>query len=284
MMQATRKEITEKFPILQTKRPEDITAKFYYGNFWEAVKAAKFYGELASCRDVVRTRMDFPTIRDMQRGTWLAEGAVFYPQEKIILVSPKHNPLFNSLKKTEEYFSKQRGLPLEEKTAEEITVLAERESSFSPIQRNTLLLPWKCYPRSGLNGVPFGKSTEDELTLFLFKELAGEYGFDCSLVNTYPSGFGVEFKPCEETPSSYSGPFALPIFLSKVSNGSHIEVCEKSDFFENWNFAINKRKGIYGIPDRTKEIRLRQFGRILSNHGIEDPQALDNILSKHVQE
>ncbi len=284
MMQATRKEITGKFPILQTKRPEDITTKFYYGNFWEAVKAAKFYGELASCRDVVRTRMDFPAIRDMQRGTWLAEGAIFYPQEKIILVSPKHNPLFNSLKRTEEYFSKQRGLPLEEKTAEEIVALAEKESSLPPIERNTLLLPWKCYPRGSLNGIPFGRATDDELTVFLFRDLAGKYGFDCSLINTYPTGFGVEFKPCEEIPSSYSGPFALPIFLSKVSTGSHIEVYEKNDFFRNWNFAINQRKGVYGIPNAAKETRLRQFGRILFNHGIEDPRVLDEILSKPIKE
>ncbi|HLC80225.1 hypothetical protein J4207_03730 [Candidatus Woesearchaeota archaeon] len=282
MMQATRKEITGKFPIPQAKGPEDITTKFYYGNFWEAVKAAKFYGELASCREVVRTRMDFPTIRDMQRGAWLAEGAVFYPQEKIILVSSKHNPLFNSLKQTEEHFSKQRGLPVEEKTAEEIAVLAEKESSLLPIERNTLVLPWRCYPRGGF-GVPFSKAAEDELTVFLFRDLAGEYGFDCSLINTYPTGFDVEFKPCEEVSLSYSGPFALPIFLSKVSTGSHIEVYEKNDFFRNWNFAIDQRKGVYGIPNEAKEKRLRQFGRILSNHGIEDPQVLDEILSKHIQ-
>ncbi len=285
MVQATRRKITEKFPTSPVKGPEDITAKFYYGTFWEAVKAAKFYGELASCRDVVRTRMDFPAIRDMQRGTWLAEGAIFYPQEKIILVSPKHNPLFNSLKRTEEYFSKQRGLPLEEKTAEEVATLAEKESSLPPIERNTLLLPWKCYPRGGIIGVPFDKAAEDELTVFLFKDLARGYGFTCSsLINTYPTGFGVEFKPCEEIPSSYLGPFALPIFLSKVSNGSHIEVYEKNDFFENWNFAINQRKGVYGIPNAIKETLLRQFGRILSNHGIEDPQSLDKILGKHFQE
>ncbi len=283
-MQA-RREITGKFPTPQAKGPEDITTKFYYGTFWEAAKTAKFYGELASCRDVIRTRMDFPTIRDMQRGTWLAEGAVFYPQEKIILVSPKHNPLFDNLRQTGEHFSKQRGLPLEEKTAEEIAALTEKESSLSPAERNTLLLPWKCYPRSGLIGVPFDKAEEDELTVFLFKDLAREYGFNCSsLIHTYPKGFGFEFKPCEETPSPYSGPFALPIFLSKVGNGSHIEVYEKNDFFRNWNFAVNQRKGVYGIPNTVKETRLRQFGRIIFNHGIEDPQKLDEILSKHSQE
>ena len=280
MMQATKREITGKFPIPPTKGPEDITVKFYYGNFWEAVKTAKFYGELASCRDIVRTRMDFPTIRDMQRGTWLAVGAIFYPQEKIILVSPERNPLFNSLKQTEEHFSKQRGLLLEEKTAEEIAILAEKESSLLPIERNTLVLPWKCYPRGGL-GIPFDKAAEDELTVFLFGDLAGEYGFDCSLVNTYPIRFCVEFKPCEEAPQSYSGPFALPIFLSKVSNGSHIEVYEKNDFFRNWNFAVDQRKGVYGIPNQAKERRLRQFGRLLARYGIEDAQELDRILDEY---
>lgn len=284
MMQATRRKITEKFPTPPVKGPEDITTRFYYGTFCEAVKAAKFYGELASCREVVRTRMDFPTIRDMQRGTWLAEGAVFYPQEKVILVSSQYNPLFNNLKLTEEYFSKQQGLPLEEKTAEEIVILAEKESSLSPIERNTLLLPWKCYPRGGLIGVPFDKAAEDELTVFLFKDLAKKYGFDCSLVNTYLMGFVVEFKPCEETTVFYSGPFALPIFLSKVSNGSHLEVYEKNDFFRNWNFAIDRWKGVYGIPNAVKETRLRQFGRILAKHGINDPQVLEEILDKHVQE
>ncbi len=278
------KEITGEFTAVQAKSPEDIALEFYYGTFWEAVKTAKFYGELAGCRDVLQARIEFPTVRDMQRGTWLAEGAVFYPDEKVVLVSPQYNPLFYDLKETEKYFSRLRGLPLEKTIAQKITDLAEDDLFLPSVKKNALILPWKCYPRSSLAGVTFNKVAEDELTAFLFRDMAKEYGFRNSLVHTDVQGFCFEFRPCEETPSSYSEPFALPLFLSKISNGSHIEVYEKNDAFRNWNFAINQRKGMYGIPNAAKETRLRQFGRTLSNHGIEDPQALDKILSKHFQE
>lgn len=275
-----REESTGEFPISRTKGPEDIIVEFYYGTFWEAVKTAKFYGELAACRDVIQARLDFPGIRDMQRGAWLAEGAVFYPSEKVILVSPRYNPLFKDLKQTEACFSRQKGLLIEDLTAGEIANLAEKDSSLPPAERNALVLPWTCYPRRGA-GVSFNNAAKDELTLFLFKDRAEEYGSKNGLVNACLSGFGFEFKPCEENPSSYAQPFALPLLLNKIDAGSRVEVFERGDFVQYLNFAVDKRKGVYGIPNRAKERRLRQFGRILSTHGVTDPQVLDDILSKH---
>lgn len=278
----TGTETTGEFTLPQGKGPEDITLEFYPGTFWEAFKSAKFYGKLATCQDVVQARMDFPLIRDMQRGTWLAEGAVFYPGRGIILVTPNSNPLFKDLKKTEEHFSKKEGLPLEAQTAEELISLCEKEFSLVPEQRNTLLLPWKCYPVSG--SIPFDKAADAELARFLFRDAAKDYGvYNFYYGNPRVNGFVFEFKPCEEMAASYPSPFALPIFLSKFNQGSHVEVYEKDDPHQNWNFAIDRIKGLYGIPDRSKEKRLRQFGRILSMHGVEDPQALDDILNRHSQ-
>jgi len=167
--------------------------------------------ETASIRDIAYARtMSNPESPINTNGSWTAEAFNYFPSKKILVASKDYNILLKESDKAVESHRAKTDFFLTDEYIEKLETVASEDEWKKPAERRVFVLREK-----GLFSIPVKEFAKNELTVFLFKDMATQYA-NFLLREGIDKVSVLLAKPKDKA-------FAKDLWFSRLSGGSELD-------------------------------------------------------------
>ncbi|MEM4306906.1 MAG: hypothetical protein QXU88_02565 [Candidatus Woesearchaeota archaeon] len=171
--------------------------------------------ELASAYDIAQLRLASNELYINNRSVWISENINYFPKEKkVVIAAKRNNPILKGSNPALATYCHRQGreLELEENIAKSLYDLAEKDIAKAKRSGALLLSEIPSF-------IPSNRLSEEAISIFLFGDLAKEYGL-------FLKKHGIKSVPIHvlkrEAFCTVDKPFAKPFLLTGLKEGSAI--------------------------------------------------------------
>jgi hypothetical protein len=217
---------------------------------------------IAGAKDIAIARINENENNPIHKGSWIGEGIVYIEDNKAMIIDSKYNPRINpkKLPNFEKYANQGyvNNLKIDNESMDKIIRMADEDKSKDPEDRRVLQIS------KFSDTIPVDNFDSNELTLFLFKDAAKNYGrfLENKNVNKMPYYFPEEYMGIHDSSNESLFGAILGIDYKSVEknkdNRPFMDMLWISHDNIHWNSKIIKNfrdagfVSFYGVEDGKK--------------------------------